>query len=116
MPGTDLATIDQTQHKPLGDDWPELLNQVQAKRWTTWPQGMQKAHLRIEAHPFRGSNAIGQKQGVEKRQQGISGVTRWAAVTCIQGEWVVLVIGHPVENVNVAEPAAPAKLDVTEAP
>nr|CEI15190.1 hypothetical protein XACB302_8580007 [Xanthomonas citri pv. citri] len=81
-----LPAVDQRQCQALAKQWPEFLCKVQGQAWPSWSVAMQKADCRVQTNRFQGRTAVVGQQGVEKRQQRIEGVARWAAIASAKAQ------------------------------
>jgi hypothetical protein len=79
--GLDLATVDEGEHKAVGQERTEFFHEVKRERGPTGPVGVEVADARVEANAFEGGAAVVNQQGVGEREQCVDRVGGRTAVT-----------------------------------
>ncbi len=81
-----LAAVDQCQRRAVGEHCAKLLDQIERQRRPTGSQGVQHAHLRIEADALGCAAAVVSQHRVQKRQHCVQCIPRWPARAYIEWE------------------------------
>ena len=100
--GGQLLLVDAAQYKAVGADRAQLFHQVEGQAGPPGARPVQKADIRVEAHPFQRRGALAGQQGIGKGEQRVDRVEGRPAAAPRKGEGLPLLQNEAVEAVEVA--------------
>ena len=97
----DHLLVDAGEDKAVGVNRAQFLHHIQCEAGAPGAGTVQKAHIRVQTHPFQRGGAVPRQQSVGKGEQGVDGVERRTAVAPGKGKGVMLLQNQAVEAVKV---------------